>query len=1342
MNPRHQYQRRSNTSSFLITWLLCLTVLGNSQGTQIFHDVSDGLSQNTVTSLVQDDDGYLWIGTRYGLNKYDGMTYTHYLHNPLDSNSLSTNTIERLALGTEHTLWVGTNDAGLNRFHIPTQTVKHYTIENSMLKSNYIRSLYIDSDGLLYIAGEDTGLDIYDTENERFLEESDHPVLDALSTLDVTAISGNQSGKLLFGTAGNTVYYYDSALQSLQEQSVDSPVRSVYYSGEKEVYVGTHTQLYSTVINKNSFDLRPYPIPDLDPTIILSIYKDSQSTLWIGTENNGLYTLTEDGRYDHYSNDNVDGSISSNSIWNIYEDEYGILWFGFYLKGLNKVDPYEKKFNGINDAATPNGNIRLNLVNITTPTDANTVYIGLDGGGLIKWNMKTNTYEEITDIWPANSNTVVTSLYHDSDKLYITTWQDGLIIYDLEKKAVIDLEVSKEEICTRIHDVLIDKNANTWTACYMDGLKKIMPNRTVVDYLDQMSIRTLAIDCNGHLLIGTDRGGLMTLNLDSHDDGPQSSPLVKNNITINSLLIDSDCNTWVGSEGLGLYKVNYDGTTVEHYTLHDGLNSNMIYSLEEDKNGNIWGSTNNGLFMYDTKGQAFTPFTTSDGLVSDEYGLGASGIMADGTLLFGGIDGVNYFRPDDIKFNKVVPRTFISSVVVSGHEGKALAKTEDIYNYNGRNLTTQYNQNDLTFHYTGINFTQGERNKFQYQLEGYDEQWQKQTLNRSAEYNNLPPGRYTFKVKAANNDGIWNDNAVSVDITITKPWYRHWLAWLLYLGSALSLLYIARRIIYNRIKLQNELKLEHVEVLKLKEVDKIKSRFFDNISHEFLTPLTLILTPLKSIQSKGDNTISDSTVNNMVSNANRLQKFIKQILALAKLESGNVKLRVQKHNISPWIAAITDNFRSLALDKQITFTLDITDSIMHGYYDEDRLEQVIINLLSNAFKYTPDGGRVSLSLKEKHSHIEVAIKDNGGGISKDAVEQIWNRFYRQKNENLIGGTGIGLSITKQIIDQHDGEIEVKSKLGEGSTFTIKLKKGKEHFESNPLVELERDSPGSTEPYPLQLSKVGLIQGSGKALTDQPQLPILLVVEDNPDIRQLLTESLNSKYEVHTADNGITGVEMAKRLLPDLIITDLMMPGKTGYELCAEIKGNKFTSHISIIMLTVKSSEESTMEGFAKGADYYMTKPFNIELLHLRIQNILKNRQVAAKSVLEKKENPQIETTEESQAVPLSDIDKEFLNRLNTIIEENIANSEFSVVDLTQQLGFSKSQLYRKLKAILGTSANTYIRTKRLNTAADLIKTNSYTIAEVTYKVGFNDLQYFRSCFKNQFGVNPSEYDGH
>ncbi len=1313
---------------------------GYTQGKRIFHNVSDGLSQNTVTSIVQDDDGYLWIGTRYGLNKYDGNTYTHYLHNPLDSNSLSTNTIESLAIGSDNTLWVGTNDGGLNKIHIPTQTIEHYTMSNSALSNNYVRSLYIDNEGLLYLAGEETGLDIYDTASGKFLTGVDHPLIDRLSGQDVTTISGNQAGRLIFGTADNTVYHYDTALESLLTQPVDSPVRSVYYSGDKEVYIGTHTQLYHSTIIKNSFDLQHYPIQNLDPSIILSISLDSQSTLWVGTENNGLYAIGNDGTQTRYRNDATDTSISSNSIWNIYEDSFGILWFGLYLKGLNKLDRFEKNFNEIKNVPTSKGEVRLNLVNTTTPIDQNTIYIGLDGGGLIKWDTRTNVFEEIDNIWPAQSNKVVTSLYHEGDYLYITTWLDGLITYDLRRQVPVNTGINSTDICSRMHAVIIDKNKHIWTACYKDGLKQIRPDLSVIDHLDNTSIRTLVIDCNENLLIGTDRSGLIALNLDSPNVDPVSIPQIKTNITINSLLIDSNCNTWVGSEGLGLYKINFDGTNIQHYTIDDRLNSNMIYSLQEDNNGNIWGSTNNGIFMYNTQSDQFTPYTKSDGIVSDEYSIGSSGIMTDGTLLFGGIDGVNYFHPDHIKFNEVVPNTYISSVIVSGHHGKTSAQGEDIYHYNDTNLTTKHTENDITFHYTAINFTQGERNKFQHQLEGYDTEWQKPSLNRTAQYNNLPPGDYLFKVKAANNDGIWSDEEVSVAITITKPWYKHWIAWLLYLCTLLGILSIARQMIYNRIKLQNELKLEHIEVQKLKEVDKIKSSFFDNISHEFLTPLTLILTPLKNIQSKGDNSISDTTVNNMMNNANRLQKFIKQILALAKLESGNVKLRVEKHNIIPWLTSIADNFRSIALDKQITFTLNISATSLLAYYDEDRLEQVIVNLLSNAYKYTPDHGNISLSLNETPTHIEIMISDDGPGISKDAVEQIFNRFYRQKDENLIGGTGIGLSITKQIIDQHDGEIDVKSKVGKGSSFTIKIKKGKEHFVGNPLVDILIDHTANSNTPQLGQSQSAPTQDMSDTLSPSSHLPIILVVEDNPDIRQLLTASLSSRYEVHTADNGITGIAMAQQLLPDLIITDLMMPGKTGYELCAEIKENKYTSHIFIIMLTVKSSEESTLEGFAKGADYYMTKPFSLELLNARIQNILKHRQIVARSVIEEKKLQPIEqSSDHDPIVQLSDLDKEFLERLNQTIDENIANSEFSVVDLTHQLGFSKSQLYRKLKAILGMSANAYIRTKRLNKAAEYISTNSYTIAEVTYKVGFNDLQYFRSCFKNQFGVNPSEY---
>lgn len=1342
-----------------IWWLLIgaiqliSTTICYGQETTSFHDQSDGLSQNTITAITQDDNGFLWVGTRYGLNKYDGNSYEHFLHQNTNPNSISANTIEQIVKGRNGILWIGTTRGGLNKLHVPSSTFEHFTDDNSSLKSNYIRILYLDENGYLYIAGENTGLVIMDTSTETFLDNYNHILLDRLKDKDITSLHGNGKGSIVIGTAKHGIYYYNSITQTITiHPDVTSNIRSVIHHGDHEFLIGTNSGLYVGLVDKNTFTLSRYDEPTINNSVILSLLKEEDGTIWIGTENDGLFEINAQGKINEYTSNNSESSPNGNSIWTLYKDRHDIIWIGYYLNGLSKIDQLEEKFTKVHSANIEDRQTKLKLVNTFT-MDGQKCWIGLDGGGLIEWDRKKNVFNEISSIWNQNSDKVITCLHFKNNKLWIGTWNEGIIVYNLnDQKSKRYHTLNNEIIGNRIRDIIEDSKGNIWVTSHEKGLNifsdednapaKLLESPGGINQSKIIRIRDVAEDCDGNIILGGERSGLIKLTVEDGEiiktiNVPNQSGEFYKDITVNTLLIDSKCNIWVGSQGHGLYRIQYGNSETQNFNINDGLSSNMIYSLLQDDEGNIWGSTNNGIFKYNPEKETYNTYTEEDGLVSNEFVLGSSYKAENGDLLFGGINGINYFNPNNITYNDKRPKAYITNIHISDQEYASVMNTIKLEHYNSQRIKTKHDQNDIAFVYTAPNFTQGNLNKFQYILEGYEDDWRPITTDRIANYSNIPSGKYTFKLKASNNDNIWSENLATVSIIIKKPWYRTILAYIIYIAIFSSLFYFIQTNIINQVNLKNELELETLNVSQLKEIDKIKSKFFANISHEFLTPLTLILTPLKAIESKGDNIIKDETIESMMNNANRLQKFIKQILALTKIESGNVKLRIENHVLNSWLNTIANNFNSIAIDKSMEYEIEIPNQTISAYFDEDKLEQVIVNLLSNAFKYTGDYGRIKIILRELEDSIQISITDNGNGIEPEALQNIFNRFYRQKNENLIGGTGIGLSISKQILEQHDAEIVVKSRVGVGSEFMVLLKKGNEHFNNNPFVEFiaydglspEENQKENQVPLPIVTNN-----------SEFSSKPIILIAEDNPDIRNLLADYLGDKYQIYLAEDGIQGINLASKIIPDIIITDLMMPGKTGYELCDEVKSNRLTSHISIIMLTVKSSEESIKKGLLKGADYYITKPFSPELLAIRIQNILRSRKGIAKSIIEDATMAQIEE-QDDESEQLSPLDKEFVERLNSIIERNMSNSDFSVVDLTHQLGFSKSQLYRKLKAIIGVSANSYIRTKRLQKATELISTNNYTIAEVTYKVGFNDLQYFRSCFKNAYGVNPSDYNG-
>ncbi|MEM1217659.1 MAG: two-component regulator propeller domain-containing protein [Bacteroidota bacterium] len=1074
--PNHTYCQRALWG--LLLPLVYLLGFGSTQAQApaIFHDVSKGLSQNTVTSIAQDEQGFLWVGTRYGLNKYDGNSYQHFFHDSKDSNSLTVNTIEKLISGKNGILWIGTENGGLNKMHIPSGKITSFTIDNSTIKSNYIRTFYLDEQGLLYIAGDNTGLDIFDTKTETFLRAEQHPLIKSMEGEDISAIHGNTTGVFVIGTIQRGVFYYNAITNRLDHHpEVAAQVNAVADAGISDFVIGTNQGIYLGEVIQNSLTIRKPNYPTINQSVILSLETEGDGTIWVGTENDGLGKIDPDRKLQTYSANVDQDGINGNSIWSIFQDHSGRIWMGYYLKGISKIDALEEKFRKISVVDVGSQKVSLNLVNAFASPNDSVVWIGLEEVGLIEWNRKTNAFQSIDAFWEQGSDRVVTALMYAKGNLWIGTWNEGLIKYNVENRSFQKFSrAAGNLIGDKILRIFKDKTERIWVSVQDEGLQlfdqelgfqQAYTKGTGPNQIANVRIRFLTEDCDGNILLGSERGGLVKLYLEGTNIVRQESLIsekdeINDDISTNCLLVDSECNLWIGTEGLGLFLLKYDQPQPIQFTMEQGLPSNRICALEQDKKGDIWGSLNDGLFSFDAKENTFYHYSIEDGLVSNEFEVGASYKLRDGTIFFGATSGINYFVPIEIPFNDTPPEPYITHIYISNQEFATKQGLLKPAHYNGQQITTRFKENDISFGFTGLNLTQGKLNKFQHKLEGFDEDWSPISNKRIAEYANIPYGKYTFVLRAANNDGVWSSVHPQVFLHVKTPWYSTYLAWAIYILVAGTIIFVIQKSIINQINLRNELAMEHIEVSKLKELDKLKSKFFANISHEFLTPLTLILTPLKGIQSRGNNQISDQTVETIINNANRLQKFIKQILALAKLETGNVKLRIDEHDLSPWLKTITNNFRSIASDKSMTFRVEIPDRKVLAFYDEDRLEQVLVNLLSNAFKYTDNQGLVNLKLREEKDQISISIEDTGQGIPKEDVENIFNRFYRQKNENIISGTGIGLSITKQIIIQHDATIAVNSTPGKGSTFTVVLKKGKDHFVDNPTVEFVYNEPST------------------------------------------------------------------------------------------------------------------------------------------------------------------------------------------------------------------------------------------------------------------------------------------
>ncbi|MGB3464521.1 MAG: response regulator, partial [Cyclobacteriaceae bacterium] len=711
---------------------------------------------------------------------------------------------------------------------------------------------------------------------------------------------------------------------------------------------------------------------------------------------------------------------------------------------------------------------------------------------------------------------------------------------------------------------------------------------------------------------------------------------------------------------------------------------------------------------------------------------------SDGQMLFGGINGFNVFDPDEIEYNEYQPPVYftdfkLSNVSLDPQSQSPL--TEDISLAKEINLA--HDQNDFSIEFSLISFSQSRRNIFAYQLENYDEDWREVGNRRSAHYTHIPPGDYVFKVKATNSDGIWSEKTASVNIHIARAWYHSYIAYLLYALVLGTLLWLGIYLLLNRERLRAQYNLEHMELSKMQELDEMKSRFFANISHEFRSPLTLILGPLKGLMNSTEDEEQKEQFGLMIRNARSLLGLINQLLELSKLERGKMKLEASERDIVEFLKPLVKSFTAMANKKYIRYKIDLPSHEVLVYFDNDKLEKIVTNLLSNAFKYTPDFGTVELKLKDESHCVSLQVSDSGIGVPDDEAEYIFNRYYRVNNKQAVRneGTGIGLSLARELVQLHRGSIMLVKGQEHGATFKVWLPKGDAHLTPDQIVDHETNRSEDLMQEDILTGAVELDETIERIENEVNNLPLILVVEDDKDISRYVRKILEEDYKVIEAGDGEQGIKAALNQIPDLIISDVMMPGIDGYGLCGVLKNDLKTSHIPIILLTAKASNESAIVGFEQGADYYVNKPFDPKVLLLRVKNILNTRDKIVKQLGSKSLHM------EPKDIQMAKKDQDFLNRAVEIVELHISDSDFNVEDLGRELGLSRMQLYRKLKALIGKSANEFIRFIKLKRAAQLLDQGSMTISEITYKVGFNDLKYFRDCFKKQYGVNPSDYSG-
>ncbi len=1300
---RHGYNMWKGISpSYPSLWGIRVLMVKNKPRVQSVlnaqYDPADSLLISppaAVSAILLDQPrNTLWITShREGLTRLNisSGSFTHYRNTVNDASSIPSNGLSFICMGREGALWIGSR-LGLIKFIPETESFTLYQAENPTKKDKFyaIRTVFEDHGGILWVGSYTGGLFRFDKSNGTFRQYQHEP--------------GNPNS-----IAGNYLHLIHEDRQGL-----------LWLSAGRRLTVWDKETGHFQAIPRSA---EPTGIDGIYPW---SIFEDRTGTMWIGTLLGGLHKTDRDKQpVKHYRHepDNIN-SLSANYIQVVHEDRSGNLWIGTREDGLTKLERKshsngKDKFTHYrHDPANPHS-MSGNVIRSLFEDRSGNLWIGTSGAGLNRFD-------------PENEEFI--RYQHDPNDPHSLASGDIVAIYE-------------------------DHSGTLWVGLHGGGgLNRYNPDTGTFTRYTKKSVKAILEDRAGSLWFGGEYSGLTELNLETEEISEYTLPGV-DFFSIGAIYEDPSERLWVRTFAKGLFL--FDRETGKFIPMHSPENLLPYWTshIQADQHGRLWLGRFGGISIFDPETRAFKNFSGNHNIRNLRTTCVFQSALT-GEMIWGGENGMVIFHPDSIKENLHPPQVAITSfklfnqpVGVGGDS--PLKKSISVLD----TIRLVYWQNDISLGFAALHFNNPQDNQYSYILENYEENWRNTGNYREAAYTNLDPGEYIFRVKASNSDGVWNKKGRSLHIIITPPWWKTWWAYSLYFIFAIIGLYSARRYELSRQRLKHSLELEQVQAEKLVELDRMKSRFFANISHEFRTPLTLILGPLEHLISQNENTGLRETYLRMRRNGQRLRRLINQLLDLSKLESGKMSLQASPVDIVQHTKFIVMAFESLAGLRQISLKLDLPNQPVTVYLERDKFEKIIVNLLSNALKFTPDGGTILVIVdyplqsplfkdgsgspplvKGRPEGVEIRVKDTGIGIPADKLPHIFDRFYQADDTftRQHEGTGIGLALTKALVELHGGTIRVESQVGSGTIFTVRLPLGKSHLQPGQIDEQisqseeNEEKEGFHEAIKKEYLQHSKTQALEHANTGTPEHQIL-IVEDNPDMREYMRGHLENRYRVIEAANGRLGLQQARQHTPELIISDVMMPEMNGFTLCEKLKTDARTSHIPVILLTARASGESKIEGLETGADDYLTKPFDAKELRIRIKNLIEQRRRL-------QERFRRELVIQPSEVTVTSMDEVFLTKVMAAVEAHIDDTTFDTYALARETSVSRRHLNRKLRALTGQSVREFIRTIRLKRAAQLLQQQSGTVTEIAYEVGFQSIAHFAKVFREQFGVAPSAYE--
>jgi len=1341
-------------------------------------DMHNGLSHNLVNCIYKDVNGFIWIGTMSGLNKFDGYTCKIFKYNELDSTSIYEDEVSGIFEGPGRNLWIKTR----NRFNILDPSTEKF----DRRPESFLQQHGLPSTGLNSILKNDNSYFFIYADKGVYRLDSGIAAAFLLSGTGVSVLAPSFIADAQFDSKGFLWVVFQSGLlkkldilkneivietQKLQQLDTRSPLYyNMFIDNSDELWFFANSKLegvywYDPLKNAIKHFTKDTGPCRLNNDLIRSIMQDERGLIWIGTDHGGINIIDKEKQSITYvtNKEGDEKSLSQNCIITLYRDNLGIMMAGTFKQGINFYSkdiirfPLYKK-NSSNISSLP-----YNDVNCFAEDEKGNLWIGTNGGGLIFFDRKKNIFRQYKhDRHHENSlsNDVIVSLCIDHQKkLWIGTYFGGMQCFDGRIfKSYHHNDADPTSIADeRIWRIYEDDENNLWVGTFDGGLDRLdrgknifyHHNKSMRNSIRSNYISSIADDSNGRLWLGTDKG------IELFDKRSGNSAHYTNakhklvNENVSCLLLDHKKNLWAGTrEGLAVLQPGKK--EFSFFRTREGLPDNVILCIQEDKENNLWVSTPNGLsrILVNQEGSdiAITcaNYDKSDGLQGRSFNEKSSFITKAGELIFGGANGFNLFKSSEIKSGNNIPsivftdfRLFNQNVQVGERINNTVVLKKIISETN--EITLPHNQNDFSIQFAALSFINTEMTRYAYMLEGFDKTWITTDGNtRKATYANLGPGTYSFRVKASNDAGIWNEKNIPLKIIILPPFWKTPLAYLLYGFILVVVLLFARRMTIQKARMRFELEQERKEIHRLHELDMMKIRFFTNINHELKTPLSLILSPIEKLIKNPNDPDPQKEYHLIYRNTRRLLNMVNQLFDFRKMEANELKLNSSANDIIKFLKDISHSFTDLAERKHIDFSFESNIAYYNTVFDQDKIERVLFNLLSNAFKFTPENGKIRVMVNDasgigEEALLEIKIKDNGIGIAPANHEKIFDLFFQSDipQSMLNQGSGIGLSIVKQFVKMHSGTITVESEPGRGSCFVVLLPlkeiiTAPENllFIEKKMNEIEKAEPVGSENNPMA--------GNNAIVQTDRKKPIVLLVEDNEEFRFYLKDNLQLYFTIVEASDGKAGWQKALALHPDLVLSDVSMPEMDGIALCKKIRDDQRTRQVPVILLTAMAGEELQIKGLEKGATDFMTKPFNFEILLSKIKNMLQYNETI-------KQTYQKQIQANPAEIALESEDQKFIRRALDLVEKNIDNPDFSVEDLSAALYCSRATLYKKLLELTGKTPIEFVRLIRLKRAAQLLEKSQLPVSEIAYKVGFNNPKYFAKYFKAQFNMPPSSY---